>query len=308
MPINRSPPLTATTKLSLTTPVLAPLQHSSSVPNIASEDREKRPECDIPNITQRNKRKCLDLDLDTQHDNQISVFMSEMKTMFLEFKEQQDKKIEKIYTSIEEIKAQNVTIQSTVTFLSQNYDALQDRINQLETQLVTERETNLLHLQKLEDNLEKMERGARSTCVEIRNIPVKPQESKESLAAMVTRIGRQWMAELKIQLPVVRYECNNVNIKDNLFDMSTRSSRYCKAFADGLGRFTGGTVSIHVREGARPVFMRARPLALALREPVERALAQIQRDGILSPVERSDCATPIVPVVKKDGNIRICAV
>ncbi|CAB3231713.1 unnamed protein product [Arctia plantaginis] len=32
--------------------------------------------------------------------------MSEMKTMFLEFKEQQDKKIEKIYTSIEEIKAQ----------------------------------------------------------------------------------------------------------------------------------------------------------------------------------------------------------
>ncbi|CAB3243565.1 unnamed protein product [Arctia plantaginis] len=189
MPINRSPPLTATTKLSLTTPVLAPLQHSSSVPNIASEEREKRPECDIPNITQRNKRKCLDLDLDTQHDNQISVFMSEMKTVFLEFKEQQDKKIEKIYTSIEEIKAQNVTIQSTVTFLSQNYDALQDRINQLETQLVTERETNLLHLQKLEDNLEKMERGARSTCVEIRNIPVKPQESKESLAAMVTRIG-----------------------------------------------------------------------------------------------------------------------
>ncbi|CAB3258634.1 unnamed protein product [Arctia plantaginis] len=156
MPINRSPPLTATTKLSLTTPLLAPLQHRSSVPNIASEEREKRLECDIPNITQRNKRKCLDLD--TQHDNQISVFMSELKTMFLECKEQQDKKIEKIYTSIEEVKAQNVTIQSTVTFLSQNYDALQDRINQLETQLVTERETNLLHLQKLQDNLEKMER------------------------------------------------------------------------------------------------------------------------------------------------------
>lgn len=85
------------------------------------------------------------------------------------------------------------------------------------------------------------------------------------------------------------------------------STKYSEVFADGLGRFTGGKVSVHVREGARPVFMRARPLAYALREPVERALAQLQRDGILSPVERSDWATPIVPIVKKDGNIRICA-
>ncbi|XP_022818470.1 uncharacterized protein K02A2.6-like [Spodoptera litura] len=85
------------------------------------------------------------------------------------------------------------------------------------------------------------------------------------------------------------------------------SSKYCEVFADGLGRFTGGKVSVHVRPGARPVFMRARPLAYALREPVERALTQLQLDGILSPVERSDWATPIVPVVKKDGNIRICA-
>ncbi|CAB3245491.1 unnamed protein product [Arctia plantaginis] len=272
MPINRSPPLTATTKLSLTTPVLAPLQHSSSVPNIASEDREKRPECDIPNITQRNKRKCLDLDLDTQHDNQISVFMSEMKTMFLEFKEQQDKKIEKIYTSIEEIKAQNVTIQSTVTFLSQNYDALQDRINQLETQLVTERETNLLHLQKLEDNLEKMERGARSTCVEIRNIPVKPQESKESLAAMVTRI-----------VP----------------DTVRRSLMF--------GRFTGGTVSISRPQGARTVFSALAHSALALQwSQCERALAPDSAgDGHpLTSGALTDCATPIVPWFKKEGNIK----
>ncbi|XP_061385257.1 uncharacterized protein K02A2.6-like [Danaus plexippus] len=53
--------------------------------------------------------------------------------------------------------------------------------------------------------------------------------------------------------------------------------------------------------------MRARPLAYALREPVERALQQHVRDGILTPVERSDWATPIVPIVKKDGSIRICA-
>ncbi|XP_063540822.1 uncharacterized protein K02A2.6-like [Cydia strobilella] len=85
------------------------------------------------------------------------------------------------------------------------------------------------------------------------------------------------------------------------------SSRFSEVLADGLGRFTGGKVSIHLRADARPVFLRARPLAYALREPVERALEQLVRDGVLTPVDRSDWATPIVPVVKKDGNIRICA-
>lgn len=59
-------------------------------------------------------------------------------------------------------------------------------------------------------------------------------------------------------------------------------------------------------EGARPVYMRARPLAYALREPVERALDQLVADEVTSPVETSGWATPIVPVVKSDGTIRVC--
>lgn len=121
-------------------------------------------------------------------------------------------------------------------------------------------------------------------------------------------LGRQWMAELNITVSALQY--NTVNNNENLdqsFNFAEFSSRYSEVFADGLGRFTGGRVSIHVREGARPVFMRARPLAYALREPVERALEQLVRDDILTPVSHSDWAAPIVPVVKKDGTIRICA-
>ncbi|XP_037298293.1 uncharacterized protein LOC119190433 [Manduca sexta] len=82
------------------------------------------------------------------------------------------------------------------------------------------------------------------------------------------------------------------------------SSRFCEVFKEGLGRFTGGPVGFQLRDGARPVFMRARPLAYALREPIERALDQMVRDGILTPVATSDWATPIVPVMKKDGTVR----
>ncbi|XP_063635203.1 uncharacterized protein LOC134805952 [Cydia splendana] len=81
-------------------------------------------------------------------------------------------------------------------------------------------------------------------------------------------------------------------------------SEYCEVFEDGLGRFTGGTVGFRLREGAAPVFLRARPLAYALREPVERALDQLVADGVITPVNSSDWATPIVPVMKKDGTIR----
>ena len=44
----------------------------------------------------------------------------------------------------------------------------------------------------------------------------------------------------------------------------------------------------------------------ALRATVEKELRRLQNEGILTNVERSDWATPIVPVPKKDGSFRIC--
>lgn len=117
-------------------------------------------------------------------------------------------------------------------------------------------------------------------------------------------LGRHWLSELNVSIANV--QCNSLSSNDE-FDFCGFSSRYSKVFEDGLGRFTGDPVSIHLREGARPVFMRARPLAYALRAPVERALEQLVSDGVLTPIERSEWATPIVPVLKKDGTIRICA-
>lgn len=117
-------------------------------------------------------------------------------------------------------------------------------------------------------------------------------------------LGRKWIKELGIKvLPEIEH---NYCKSEKKFDLKTFSSRFAKVFSDGLGYFNGGTVSLAVRSGTRPVYLRARPLAYALREPVERALDQLTREGVITPVETSDWATPIVPVVKPDGNIRIC--
>ncbi|XP_013145820.1 PREDICTED: uncharacterized protein K02A2.6-like [Papilio polytes] len=80
---------------------------------------------------------------------------------------------------------------------------------------------------------------------------------------------------------------------------------YKELFSGGLGRFTGGKASLHVREGAMPVFHRARPLPYALRERVDAELDRMLRDGVIEPVDCSDWASPLVPVNKADGSLRV---
>jgi hypothetical protein len=43
-----------------------------------------------------------------------------------------------------------------------------------------------------------------------------------------------------------------------------------------------------------------------MRPKVEKKLEKLERDGIISKIEMSDWASPIVPLLKKDGPVRIC--
>lgn len=113
-------------------------------------------------------------------------------------------------------------------------------------------------------------------------------------------LGRQWLTELGVQIPVFHSESTNE-------DLCTLLDRYKELFSGGLGRFTGGRATLRVREGATPVFCRARPLPYALRERVEAELDEMVRSGVIEPVDTSDWATPLVPVRKADGGLRICA-
>ncbi|XP_069365633.1 uncharacterized protein [Maniola hyperantus] len=73
----------------------------------------------------------------------------------------------------------------------------------------------------------------------------------------------------------------------------TYIERFSELIDGGLGRYTGGRATLHVREGAVPVFCRARPLAYALRERVDAELDAMLRAGVIEPVDTSDWATPL---------------
>ena len=60
------------------------------------------------------------------------------------------------------------------------------------------------------------------------------------------------------------------------------------------------------REDSRAHFCKARAVPYALRSKVEEELRRLQKEGILTKVEWNEWGTPIVPVPKKDGSVRIC--
>ena len=77
-------------------------------------------------------------------------------------------------------------------------------------------------------------------------------------------------------------------------------------FGEGLGTVKGTMAKIYVDLTAPPKYMKARPVPYALKAKVEQELDRLQSEGIISPVEFSEWAAPIVSVVKQDGSVRIC--
>ena len=65
-------------------------------------------------------------------------------------------------------------------------------------------------------------------------------------------------------------------------------------------------VSLQLKENFRPVFLRARTLPYGIRNAVKDEISRLVKEGVLVSVSESDWATPIVPVRKSDGSIRIC--
>jgi len=67
-----------------------------------------------------------------------------------------------------------------------------------------------------------------------------------------------------------------------------------------------GKVSLVLKDGAKPVFCRPRGIAFGLRDKVQDELQRLVDENVLIKVEQSDWATPIVPVLKPNGEVRLC--
>ena len=82
--------------------------------------------------------------------------------------------------------------------------------------------------------------------------------------------------------------------------------KHAQLFNEGLGTLEGAKAKIHVDPTATPIFHKARQVPYALREKIEQDLERLQRAGTIEPVQYSEWAILIVPVMKSDGTVRVC--
>ncbi|CAR99494.1 Protein CBG28124 [Caenorhabditis briggsae] len=88
---------------------------------------------------------------------------------------------------------------------------------------------------------------------------------------------------------------------------SNLEKEFNNVFQPGLGKCTKTKASILLKPGAQPVFRKARPVPFAALTTVSEELERLQQSGVISPVDHSEWAAPIVLVKKKNGSIRMCS-
>ncbi|GFV09424.1 uncharacterized protein K02A2.6 [Trichonephila clavipes] len=82
---------------------------------------------------------------------------------------------------------------------------------------------------------------------------------------------------------------------------------YKDIFDDKLGEINNYEAKLKLRHGVKPIFCRVRTVPFALKGRIENEIDRLEKEGIIEKVDSSEWATPVVPVVKSDGSIRLCA-
>ena len=63
---------------------------------------------------------------------------------------------------------------------------------------------------------------------------------------------------------------------------------------------------LYIKEGTVSKFYKARPVPFALQQQIEDELNRLESHGIIEPVCHSEWASPVVPVPKQNGRMRLC--
>ena len=109
--------------------------------------------------------------------------------------------------------------------------------------------------------------------------------------------GRNWLRKIQLDWS---------EVKKVTTELETLLSRYPGLFQDGLGTVKDCQVTLSVKPQAVPKFFKARAVPYALREVIEKDLERLQSLGVITKVNFSNWAAPIVTVPKPDGSVRIC--
>eukprot|EP00079_Xenopus_tropicalis_P035744 XP_017949515.1 PREDICTED: uncharacterized protein K02A2.6-like [Xenopus tropicalis] len=119
--------------------------------------------------------------------------------------------------------------------------------------------------------------------------------------------GREWLHKIPIDWKSIKM-LHSVSAENSkpVEQLKAILAQASEVFKDGMGTLKHIKANICLEENAQPKFHKARPVPYSIRPKVEAELDRLEQNGVISKVSWSDWGTPIVPIIKRDGSVRIC--
>ncbi|XP_055910799.1 uncharacterized protein K02A2.6-like [Eupeodes corollae] len=117
-------------------------------------------------------------------------------------------------------------------------------------------------------------------------------------------LGRTFLRAFNFELMQV----NSVETNDKYSIVVEQiKNEFSEVFKEELGTFNISKISLDLCDNSKPVFFKPRPLPLAWKDRVEKQLRGLVQSGVLEHINNSEWGTPLVPILKPNGDLRICA-
>ncbi len=115
-------------------------------------------------------------------------------------------------------------------------------------------------------------------------------------------LGYKSLVELKIINMV-----NSVEVKESDTFAEELVAKYPSLFSNKIGKLKNHMVKLHINRNVKPVRQKRRATPIHLRPGIEKAIQKMLENDIIEPVNGpTPWVSPIVPVVKDNGEVRIC--
>ena len=112
-------------------------------------------------------------------------------------------------------------------------------------------------------------------------------------------MGRDWLGGLNLTVGVINSLLTPAGLQEIL-------DKHVTVFSNKLDTLKGVKVKLQTQPDVAPQIFKACTIPLALREKVKAELEGLESLGIIIPVQYSEWAAPVVPVLKHDGTMRLC--
>ncbi|GBO23854.1 Transposon Ty3-G Gag-Pol polyprotein [Araneus ventricosus] len=111
-------------------------------------------------------------------------------------------------------------------------------------------------------------------------------------------LGMEWFEPLGIKF---------VGVYRTEIDIEFVLEEFKDVFSEDLGSYKGPAISLPIDPKFPPISFKARNIPLAMRKKVDVAIDKLLDQGVLEPISNPRWSTPIVPIIKQSGEIRLCA-